>query len=155
MNLKNIFYVLACISFCLIIGAGVYEHFAVWPVAYAAPPKSLSMFQGPYALQSESFWKLVHPVTLLLLFVTLFLNWKTGRKKNILFTLAIYGLALIVTFIYFVPELKSINGTLISDTIDASLQNRGSLWITFSKIRLTLIFIAAFGLIYGLTKSEQ
>lgn len=28
MNSKIIFYALACISYCLIIGAGVYEHFS-------------------------------------------------------------------------------------------------------------------------------
>lgn len=155
MKSNNIFYVLACISYCLIIGAGVYEHFAVWPIAFMEPPKSLSMFQGNYALQSESFWKLVHPTTLVLLIVTLGLNWKTDRKKYILITLSIYILALIVTFIYYVPELKSIIGTPYSETIDVAIQKRGHLWITLSKIRLSFICISAFVLILGLTKAEQ
>lgn len=155
MNSKNIFYVLACISYCLIIGAGIYEHFAVWPVAFSELPKSLMMFQGDYALQSESFWKLVHPVTLILLLVTLGLNWKTERKKYILITLATYIIMLIVTFIYYVPELKSIIGTPYAATVDADIQKRGSLWITLSKIRLTFIFVSAFILILGLTRSEK
>ncbi|MCZ2249534.1 MAG: hypothetical protein LC111_12325 [Bacteroidia bacterium] len=154
MNSKNFFYVLACISYCLIIGTGIYEHFAVWPVAFSEPPKSLTMFQGDYALQSESFWKLVHPVTLVLLLTTLGLNWKTARKKHILITLVTYITALIVTFIYYVPELKSIIGTSFTSTIDAAIQARGSLWITLSKIRLSFIFVSAFVLILGLTKPE-
>lgn len=152
MNSKTFFYVLACISYCLIIGAGVYEHFAVWGIAFSEPPKSLMMFQGNYALQSESFWRLVHPVTLALLLVTLGLNWKTERKKYILIAIATYITALIVTFIYYVPELKSIIGTPYSATVDAGLQERGSLWITLSKIRLSFIFVSAFVLISGLTK---
>lgn len=155
MNSKTFFYVLACISYCLIIGAGIYEHFAVWPVAFSEPPKSLMMFQGDYALQSEPFWRLVHPVTLGLLLVTLGMNWKTERKKYILIAIATYITALIVTFIYYVPELKSIIGTPFSSTIDAALQKRGDLWITLSEIRLSFIFVSAFVLISGLTKPAQ
>lgn len=155
MNSKNFFYVLACISYCLIIGAGINEHFAVWTVAFSEPPKSLVMFQGDYALQPESFWKFVHPVTFVLLLVTLGLNWKTERKKYILITIATYITALIVTFIYFVPELKGIIGTPYSETVDAGLQQRGSLWITLSKIRLTFIFASAFVLILGLTRPDK
>lgn len=155
MNSKNIFYVLACISYCLIIGAGTYEHFAVWPVAFGEPPKSLMMFQGEYALQSESFWKLVHPATLVLFLATLGMNWKTERRKNIVIALSIYVIALIATFIYYVPELKSIIATHYADTVDADIQNRASLWITLSKVRLTFIFVSAFVLIMGLTKSEK
>ncbi len=155
MNSKIFFYVLACISFCLILGAGINEHFAVWPVAFSAPPKSLMMFQGDYALQAEPFWRLVHPVTLVLLLVTLGLNWKTARRKNVVIALAIYIIALIATFIYYVPELKSIIGTPYASTVDTGLQDRAGLWITLSKIRLSFIFIAAFVLLVGLTKPDK
>lgn len=155
MNNKNHVYVLACISYCLIIGAGIYEHFTVWPVVFSEPPKSLTMFQGDYALPAESFWKFVHPLTLVLLLTALGLNWKTERKKYILITLITYAIALIVTFIYYVPELKSIIETPFATTVDAALQKRGSLWITLSKVRLTFIVASAFVLISGLTKSEK
>ncbi len=155
MNSKNIFYVLTCISYCLIIGAGIYEHFAVWGIAFSEPPKSLMMFQGDYGMQPEPFWKLVHPVTLVLFLVTLGLNWKTERKKYILVALATYIIALIVTFIYYIPELKSIIGTTYSATVDAGLRERGSLWITLSKIRLAFILASAFVLILGLTRTDK
>lgn len=111
MNAKNIFYVLTCISFCLILGAATYEHIAVWPNAYSEPPRSLTMFQGPYALESAPFWMWVHPVTLLLFLATLGLNWRTEKKKYILLPLAVYFLVLATTFIYFVPELMSLTHT--------------------------------------------
>ena len=70
MNSKNIFYILACISYCLIIGAAVYEHIAVWPVAFSEPPRSLTMFQGNYAIEPALVWKFIHPVTLTLFIIT-------------------------------------------------------------------------------------
>jgi len=155
MNSKNTVYVLACISYCLIIGSGIYEHLAIWHIAFSEPPKSLMMFHGDYALQPESFWKFIHPVTLGLLFIALALNWKTERKRFILFTLVIYIIALIATFIYYVPELKSIIGTPYTDIVDAGVQKRASLWITLSFIRLSVIFVSAFVLILGLTKSDK
>ncbi len=154
MNSKTILYVLVCISYCLIIGAGTYEHFAVWRVAFAEPPRSLMMFQGGYALKSESFWQLIHPVTLGLFLLTLAMNWKTVRRKYILITFGTYLVAIIATFIYYVPELKSIIATPYAATVDTAIQERASLWITLSIVRLICIFASAFVLILGLTKSE-
>ena len=55
-----------------------------WPKAYSAPPQSLTMFQGKYAIESGPFWMSIHPVTLVL-FISLVLNWKSERRKNILY----------------------------------------------------------------------
>lgn len=155
MKSKNIFYILNCIFFCLIIGAGVYEHFAVLPVAFSEPPKSLTMFQGDYAIQQATFWKLIHPITLILFIITLALNWRTGRRKSILIALGIYFLILVATFIYFVPQLMHITGTHYSETVDTSLQKSGSLWITLSLVRAVFMVISAFILISGLTINDK
>ena len=152
MNSKNIFYILACISYCLIIGAAVYEHIAVWPVAFSEPPRSLTMFQGNYAIEPALFWKFIHPVTLTLFIITLGLNWKPERKKFILIPLITYIILLIVTFIYFVPELMSLIKTPYSEAVDEVVRKRGSLWITLSSIRLSLIVITTCILMLGLTK---
>lgn len=142
-------------SFCLILGAAVYEHIAVWPIAYSEPPRSLTMFQGPYAIESAPFWKSIHPVTLLLLLITLGLNWRTERKKNILIPLIAYFLVLVLTFIYFVPELFSLTQAPYADTVDAALQKRGSRWITLSLIRAAVLVVSAFILLSGLIRSEK
>ncbi|MCB0445987.1 MAG: hypothetical protein KDD03_00460, partial [Gelidibacter sp.] len=70
-NYKNIIYAIACLSFSIIIGAAFFEHLAVWPQAYAAPPASLGMFQGDYGLNAGAFWIKIHPVTLILFIITL------------------------------------------------------------------------------------
>jgi len=110
------------------------------------------MFQGNYAIEPALFWKFIHPVTLTLFIITLGLNWKTERKKFILIPLITYIILLIVTFIYFVPELMSLIKTPYSEAVDEVVRKRGSLWITLSSIRLSLIVITTCILMLGLTK---
>ncbi len=155
MNFKNCLYALTCLSFSVIIGAAIYEHIALWPAAFSEPPKSLSVFQGPYRLNAGAFWQSVHPVTLLLFVITLILNWRASRRKNVLIALVGYVFILIATFIYFVPELLELTGMPYSDTVDPSLQDRGSLWITLSLVRGGILIILAFNLLLGLTESEK
>jgi uncharacterized membrane protein len=152
MNSKNLFYILACISFSLILGAGIYEHLAVWPVAYSEPPKSLTMFQGAYAIQSAHFWMPVHPVTLVLIIITLIMHRKTERRKYIGITLVVYLVVLIVTFALFVPELISLTGTSYTDTVDPAIKKRGQIWITLSLVRMAFMVGAYVILLLGLMK---
>jgi NADH:ubiquinone oxidoreductase subunit 6 (subunit J) len=154
MNFKNILYALACLSFSVIIGAAIYEHTALWPAAFSEPPRSLSVFQGPYRLDAASFWMSIHPVTLLLFVIALMVNWKTERRKPLLIAIIGYVVILITTFIYFVPELLELTGTPYSDSVDASLQSRGSRWITLSLIRGGVLIVLAMNLLLGLTKAE-
>lgn len=155
MNSRTLLYLLACISYCLIIGAGVYEHLSTWHIAFSEPPRSLMMFQGEYAIRPDAFWRFIHPLTLILLLVTLALNWRTARRKNILITVVTYVLMIIATFSYFVPELMHIIKTPFADTVDPDLQHRGHLWISLSLVRLTFIFASACVLLHGLTKPDS
>ena len=154
MNFKNILYALTCLSFSAIIGAAIYEHIALWPAAFSELPKSLTVFQGPYRLNAAPFWQSIHPVTLFLFVITLIVNWKTVRKRPILIALIGYVLILAATFIYFVPELLDLTGTPYADSVDTSLQFRGSRWITLSLVRGALLIVLALVLLLGLTKSE-
>jgi hypothetical protein len=151
-TLKNLIYSLTCLSFSIVIGAAVYEHLAVVPQWSAAPPASLAMFQGEYGLNAGSFWTKIHPITLLLFISTLVLHWKSERRRNILIAFIGYVLIILVTGIYFVPELMDITGTAYSDTIDEGLQSRASLWETLSQLRLIVIIGLVIYLILGLTK---
>ncbi len=155
MIFKNIVYALACLSFSVVIGAAIYEHVAVVPQWAAAPPASLSMFQGEHGLNPAPFWMAIHPVTLLLLLASLFLSWKTGRRKNILITVSVYVLILVITFIYFVPELLSITGTAFSAEVDSSLTKRARLWEILSLARLAVLIVLSVTLFMGLSKPKQ
>jgi hypothetical protein len=152
MNAKAILYAVASLSFSIVIGAAVYEHLAVVPRWTAAPPVSLSMFQGKYGLNAAAFWMPIHPVTLLLLIAALAAAWKTEGRKNILITLAGYVTILGITAIYFVPELLAITGTPFSETADPLLTGRAQRWELLSLVRLSVLVVLAITLFLGLTR---
>lgn len=153
MEFRNILYTLACLSFSIVIGGAVYEHIAVVPEWAAAPPLSLSMFQGPYGLNPAPFWKNIHPVTLLLLVISLVLCWKTERRNYLLLTLSGYIVILIITFVYFVPNLIDITGTPYAETTDALLTSRAKTWEIGSLVRLSMLILLAITAFLGLTRS--
>ena len=152
IKMKNLVYTLTCLSISVIIGGAVFEHLAIWPIAYSAPPASLSMFQGDYGLNAGAFWSLIHPATLLLFIITLILFWKYKRRKNIVIAFVGYLVIMVTTFLYFVPELIAIITTTYADTIDPALVSRGQLWEQLSLLRLALLIVLAIILFLGLTK---
>lgn len=152
MNYKDIIYCVGCICFCIVIGAAVYEHLGVVPKWSAAPPKSLTMFQGEYGLNAGAFWKLIHPVTLILLIINLIIFWHTERRMFLSIPLIGYVIILITTFVFFVPELINITSTTYSNIADSALIKRAKLWETLSIIRLFVLTVLAIVLLLGLTK---
>lgn len=152
---KDILYSVTCLAFAIIIGGAIHEHLNVVPKWAAAPPVSLSMFQGEYGLKPELFWMIIHPVNLFLFAATLVAHWRSRSRKNILVVLATYVLILVITAIYFVPELISITTTAYSSKPDAELIKRATLWETLSLVRLAVLVILALVLFMGLTKTNK
>ncbi|WP_342085911.1 hypothetical protein [Dyadobacter sp. OTU695] len=149
-SFPNILHILASIAFITIIGAAIYEHAAVVPMWSVAPPRSLSMFQGEYGLQAVNFWKPVHPVAILLLAAALITNWRQPRRKQLLITLGGYALILVITGIYFVPELLSITTSTYSTAVSDDLTGRAKTWETLSLVRLGVLLVLAVVLLNGL-----
>ena len=151
---KNIIYSIACMTFTIMIGGAVYEHMNVVPKWSAAPPVSLSMFQGEYGLKPDLFWMLIHPVNLALFIISLVLNRKSTASKNLWICFVSYLAILSITAVYFVPELLSITSTAYSETIDAGLTRRAKTWEILSLVRLGVLFILSITLFMGLTKTN-
>ncbi len=149
---KEILYAITCLAFAIIIGGAVYEHINMVPVWSSAPPMSLSMFQGPHGIRQDLFWKFIHPVNLLLIITTLIVNRRSPRKKNIVILLVGYMAILIITSIYFVPELIQITTTDYAASSDPDLARRASLWEKLSLVRLFLLLVLSQILFLGLTK---
>ncbi len=147
--------ILASISFIIVIGGATYEHASIVPVWASAPPASLAMFQGDYALRAANFWIPIHPVTLVLLLAALITNWRTARRKFILLTLGGYLAVLLLTFLYFVPELISITGSPFGQNVDGELTRRASSWEALSLARLGFLIVLAFSLLLGLSRSGE
>ena len=149
---KDIIYSITCLAFAIIIGGAVYEHLNVVPKWSAGPPASLTMFQGEYGLKPELFWMLIHPVNILLFIITLILHWRSPRRKNIVIVLSTYVVILIITSVFFVPELISITSSAISATPDEGLTRRAKLWEILSIVRLVVLAVLAIILFIGLTR---
>ncbi len=154
-TIKDLLLILATIGFTIILGGGVYEQLAVVPSWSAAPPSSLTMFQGEFGLHAEKFWGMILPLTLLLLIASLVANWKTRRRKILLIVMGYFLFTIILTGLYFVPELMSITQTPIQPTADNALTERASKWETLSILRLLGTAIASVFLLIALTKSTQ
>ena len=150
--MKNFLYAFTCLVFSVIIGGAVYEHLNVVPKWASAPPVSLTMFQGEYGLNPELFWKLIHPVTLLLLVSSLVLHWKSARRRHLVTVLASYIGILAITAVYFVPELLTITKAAVSAAPSADLTKRAGLWEMLSIVRLFVLVILSIVLFTGLTK---
>jgi hypothetical protein len=152
---RTVVLILASISFIVVTGGAVYEHAGIVPVWASAPPASLAMFQGEYAITPFRFWIPIHPVTMLLLLLALAFNWRSERRNSILTTVIGYAIVLAVTFLYFVPELMSIIQSVYGPTIDPELTQRAQSWEFWSQVRLASMLLMAFILLFGLSKSPE
>ena len=155
MMIRTLLLILGSISFILVIGGATYEHLSIVPVWSSAAPASLAMFQGEYAIVPQRFWIPVHPITLTLLVLSLITNWKTPARNYILPAIVGYAAILVITFIYFVPELLSITQSAFSPAVDAELTRRAKTWELLSLIRLGVLFVLAVTLLLGLSRARE
>jgi hypothetical protein len=153
--LRTLLLIPACISFIVVIGGATYEHLAVVPVWAKAVPASLTMFQGEYGLAAQNFWIPIHPATIVLLVVGLIANWRSARMGYIVATLAGYLAILVITAIYFVPELLTITQSAYSSTVDVELTQRAKYWETLSLVRLGMLIVLAVILQFGLSRPAE
>ena len=81
--------------------------------------------------------------------------WRTGSRNHVLIPLSVYVLILIVTSIYFVPQLMDITGTAFSEAMDATLTSRAKTWETLSLVRLGVLVVIAVYLFLGMNKARD
>ena len=152
---RTVVLILASISFIIVVGGAVYEHLGVVPVWASAAPASLAMFQGEYPITPFKFWIPIHPVTFVLLILSVITNWGTERRGYVLATIIGYAFVLLATFFWFVPQLMTIIGTAYTTGVDAELTQRARSWEFWSQVRLASMLVMAFILLYGLSKSAE
>jgi hypothetical protein len=151
----------AVILWGTLLGGIAYSHLVYFPAYLSALPDSAVVVNGPYGLHEATFWMIIHPLLILSLIVALALNWKSKpRRKLILISLAIYFLVLVVTQIYFIPELVAFAGSPRSTLSPAEWLARGQRWQRLSWIRGGIMYAAILPLLLALTspalkESEQ
>ena len=151
----NISLLTATVLWATLIGGIVYSHLVFFPAYLPNLPESTSLIKGPYALVDERFWMLIHPLLIVTMVLALILNWKTSeRKKLMLSALGIYLIVLVVTFIYFVPELLAFAKSAESDIEKREWVRRGTRWEQLSWIRGVFMFGGFVLLQIALTKNN-
>lgn len=135
-NIKDISLLFSVILWGILSGAILYSHVAFFPSYLHHLPASTDLISGPYGIHDEKFWMSIHPVSLSALLFTLILNRRSRKLRPfMLYTTGIYLAVLIVTFVYFVPELKAFAESAQSAITPAEWLERGKNWERFSWIR--------------------
>lgn len=144
---------LAVILWGTLLGGIIYSHLVYFPVYLSALPDSAVVVNGPYGLREAIFWMTIHPLLILSLIAALTLNWKSGsRRKLILISFAIYIAVIVVTQLYFLPELRAFEHSPRSNLSPAEWLARGQRWQRLSWIRGAVCYAAFVPLLLALTK---
>ena len=136
-----------------LLGGIAYSHLVYFPVYLSALPDSAVVVNGTYGLNEAVFWMTIHPLLILSLIITLALNWKSKlRRKLILVSFGIYFLVLVVTQIYFLPELLAFAQSPESKVSPSEWLMRGQRWQKLSWIRGGVMYAGIVPLLLALTK---
>jgi hypothetical protein len=136
-----------------LLGGIAYSHLVYFPVYLSALPDSAVVVNGPYGLHESIFWMTIHPLLILSLIAALVLNWKSkSRRKLILISFAVYFLVLVVTQIYFLPELIAFEQSPESKVSPSEWLARGQRWQRLSWIRGGVMYAGILPLLLALTK---
>jgi hypothetical protein len=128
LNVRNLT-LMALVACCLTqIGAQLYALSVVARTVSAAPPRSFAMLQGQYGYNSSAFWNTVPMITAVLFVIALVANWKTPRRKLLLFALALFVIAGLVAGLYLEPVFDEMKAVGFRDEVDPVLQGRAARW---------------------------
>src|SRR5687768_13977405 len=96
----------AVLPWGVLLGGVVYSHMVFFPVFLSNLPESSIVVNGPFGLDESRFWMTLHPILLLTLIISLIANWRERRRRFLIAsTFSVYVVVLIVSALFFVPEL--------------------------------------------------
>jgi uncharacterized membrane protein len=146
-NARNLFLFIAVVLWATIIGGIMYSHLVFLPAYLRNLPASTSLVNGPHAVVDERFWKMFHPLLILSLSLSVILNWKLHQsRKYLLLALGLYAVILVITFLFFVPELQAFAKSADAGLPAAEWIKRGERWEKLSWIRGVFMYVG-FGLL--------
>ena len=136
-----------------LLGGVAYSHLVYFPVYLSALPDSAVVVNGPYGLHEAIFWMTIHPLLILSLIAALALNWRLrARRKLILISFVVYVLVLVISQLYFIPELLAFAHSPGSGLTPAEWLARGQRWQRLSWLRGAVMYAGILPLLFALTK---
>ncbi|HVG07961.1 MAG TPA: hypothetical protein VNM67_09660 [Thermoanaerobaculia bacterium] len=150
---KNIALMLSIIFWGTLLGGVAYSHLVYFPVYLSDLPDSAVVVNGPYGLNEGRFWMTIHPLLILSLIASLALNWRVkARRRLIAMSFIAYALILVVTSLYFLPELFAFAASPRSGVAPAEWSARAQRWEVLSWLRGTACYAFFVPLLLALTK---
>ena len=159
LNLPNVTMIALAASWFVQIGGQVFALVSVDRALVAAPPRSFAMLQGEYRYDSSVFWDTVPAITTVLLIIALVANWKSGRRKLLLFVLAVFVVVGLVSMLYLEPSFDEIKAAAYRDAVDPALQSKAAAWYATDWALWGVTLVGGFALLLALiqpvTPSKQ
>lgn len=152
-GISTYFLMASVVLWGVLIGGATYASTVYFPAYLQNLPESSVVVNGPYGLNEAVFWMGLHPTLILSLILSLVLNWKNrSRRYLIAVPFAIYLLIIVITSLYFIPELIAFAGSPDSGLSNAEWALRTGRWKTFNFIRLAVLVVSMFPLLVALTR---
>jgi hypothetical protein len=147
---------LSVILWGVMAGGGIYAAMVYFPAYLSHLPESAVVVTGPYGLNEGIFWLSIHPLLILSLIISLISNWRfPPRRKLITLTFAVYVVVLIITQLYFLPELFAFARSSQSSLTSDEWQMRTNRWQLLNIVRGVVIFANFFPLLFALTRTRN
>ena len=86
------------------------------------------MLAGEYGYDSSGFWNIVPAITSVLFVVALIANWKTRRRRLLLFALSLFVVGSLIAGLLVEPVFSEMIAIGYSDRVDSALQSRAAKW---------------------------
>jgi len=152
LRLRTYTLMISVLLWGVLLGGVVYSHMVFFPVYLSNLPDSAAVVNGPYGLNEARFWLTIHPLLVLSLVVALIANWRERTKRFLIgSTLIVYLVVLVVSALFFVPELIAFHDSPITA---GDWQPRADRWWNLSLLRGTTLFIFAIPLLFARARSE-
>jgi hypothetical protein len=153
---RQFFLMAALFCWAIIVGAFVYSHIAYFPGYLFNLPQSNALIKSEYGINDGLVWMMVHPLAIIITIITLVLNWRLkARRKLLLVALSIYLLAIIATFMYFVPELLRFAALDINSPHTPALLHEGKTWFILSIVRGSFMCVGFVLLLIALNRDNS
>lgn len=155
-RLANVSLMLSVVLWGTLLGGIAYSHLVYFPTYLSALPDSAVVVNGPYGLNEAVFWMTIHPLLILSLAFTLAMNWRLrGRRRLIALSFAVYLLVIVVSAVYFIPELGNFARSPQSGIPPAEWLARGQRWQRLSWLRGAVMYASFLPLLIALTKQAR
>jgi hypothetical protein len=144
---------LAVIFWGTLLGGIAYSHLVYFPPYLSDLPGSAVIVNGPYPLNEARFWAIIHPLLILSLVTALVFNWNSRARRNlIVLSFIVYVVVLVISGVYFVPELVLFKNSPQSTVTPAEWLARGRRWQQLSWVRGLIMYLAYVPLLFALTQ---